>query len=116
MIFGVSWPVWLAWILAVFFVGNGVINLFGPKGMRDGFTRWGFPSWFHLFNGALQIVTGVLIALEPTRMIGLGLGALICFVVFATLIRHKEASHLPPGVLLLLVIVVTAWGLMPAAL
>ena len=110
MIMGVSWAVWLSWLLAAFFMVNGAINVVGPQGMRDGFKRWGYPPWFHLFNGVLQLATGVLIAYAPTRLAGLGLGALVCLAVFATLIRHREAAHLLPGAVLFGVILVTAFG------
>ena len=110
MLMGVSWPVWLAWLLAAFFVVNGVVNIIGPQGMRDGFARWGYPRWFHLLNGVLQLATGVLIAYAPTRLAGLALGALVCLAVFATLIWHREAAHLLPGAVLFGVILVTAFG------
>jgi hypothetical protein len=115
MIMGVSWPVWLAWLLAAFFVVNGAVNIVGPRGMRDGFARWGYPPWFHLFNGVLQLATGVLIAHAPTRLAGLALGALVCLAVFATLVRHRETAHLPPGLVLFAVILVTAFGVRAVA-
>ena len=115
MIMGVSWPVWLAWLLAAFFVVNGAVNVVGPRGMRDGFARWGYPPWFHLFNGVLQLATGALIAYAPTRLAGLALGALVCLAVFATLIRHSETAHLPPGLVLFAVILVTAFGVRAVA-
>ncbi len=104
------WPIWLAWILALFFAVNGVVNLIGPKGMRDSFARWGYPSWFHLLNGILQLAIAVLLLMGATRLLGLGLGTLLCLAIFATLIRHHEAAHLLPSVVLLLVILVTAYG------
>jgi hypothetical protein len=110
MIIGIAWSVWLAWFLALFFTVNGVVNIIGPKGMRDSFARWGYPSWFHLLNGALQIVIAVLLVMDTTRLLGLGLGVLLCLAIFATLIRHHEAAHLLPSIVLLLVILVTAYG------
>ena len=108
MLMDVSWSVWLAWLLATFFIVNGVINVIGPQGMRDGFARWGYPPWFHLFNGILQAATGALIAYAPTRLVGLAVGTAICMAVFATLIRHREAAHLPPGLVLFALILVAA--------
>lgn len=110
MIAGQSWALWLCWLLAVFFICNGIVNIIGPKGIREGFARWGFPSWFHIANGLLDLVAGVLIALPQTRPFGLGLGILICLGVFATLIRHRELAHLPPSVVLFVVVAVAGWG------
>lgn len=111
MIFNYSWAVWLAWILAAFFIGNGIANVIGLKPIRDGFARWGFPSWFHIANGILDIAVGAMIAWYPTRAPGLLLAALICVAVWITLIRHKEWAHLPPSVVLSVIVLLTAWGL-----
>ena len=46
----------LGWIIATFFIANGLVNLYGPESMRAAFFRWGFPRWFHLVNGAIQVV------------------------------------------------------------
>ena len=90
MIIGMAWPVWLAWILALFFAANGMVNIIGPKSMRDGFARWGYPSWFHLLNGALQLAIAVLLLMGATRLLGLGLGILLCLVIFVTLVRLQR--------------------------
>jgi hypothetical protein len=79
--------------------------------MRAGLARWGYPSWFHRLNGILQLVIAVLLLLDATRLLGLGLGALLCLAIFATLIRHHEAAHLRPSIVLLMVVLVTIYGL-----
>ena len=106
-----SWPIWLAYALAAFFCINGIVNVIGPKGMREGFARWGFPSWFHIANGRIQLLAGLLLIAEATRFLGLALGVLVCLGVFVTLIRHSEFSHLPPGIVLLFFILMDVWGL-----
>jgi succinate dehydrogenase/fumarate reductase cytochrome b subunit len=111
MSFGALWPNWLAWLLSAFFAVNGVVNVVGPRSMREGFARWGYPPWFHVFNGVLQLAIGFLIAFPSTRMVGLGVGALICVAVFITLIRHHEAAHLPPSIVLLLLVLAAAIGM-----
>ncbi|MBP0439240.1 DoxX family protein [Tianweitania sediminis] len=111
MILNYSWAVWLAWLLGAFFVVDGVLNLVGIKPVKNSFKRWNLPSWFHLFNGLVQLVTGLLVLWYPTRPLGLLLGALICLAIFAILARHRDWGHFPPSVILLIVILVDAWGL-----
>ncbi len=108
--FGIGWAVWLTWLLALFFVVNGVANLFNPKPFRESFERWKFPSWFHLFNGALQIATGLCLAFEQTRWLGFVLAVVVCLGVYATLIRVRELAHCPPIVVLSVLLLVAMWG------
>lgn len=110
MILGFHWGMWLTWLLAVFFIGNGVVNWIGPKAMLDGFAKWGFPNWFHRLNGVLQLIAGVLLLFPATFYAGIALGLVICAGIFATLIRHKEFSHLPPGAILCLLLCVSVWA------
>jgi hypothetical protein len=110
MIFGIDWTMWLTWLLAAFFIVNGVVNWFGPKPMLDGYARWGFPGWFHRFNGTVQLGAGVLLLFPVTFHAGIALGLAVCLGIFATLIRHKEFSHLPPGVILFALLCVGTWA------
>jgi hypothetical protein len=111
MLFGFSWAQWLTWLLAAFFAVNGVINITGPKAMRDSFAEWGFPGYWHIVNGAILLLTGILLVLPQTRPFGFGLGVLECLAIYITLIRHKAFSHLPPSVVMLIVLGVAWWGL-----
>lgn len=111
MILNYSWAVWLAWLLGGFFVVDGVLNLIGIKPIRESFAKWNLPSWFHLFNGVVQLVTGLAILWYPTRAFGLLLGVLVCMAIFVVLGRHKDWGHFLPSTILLIVILVDAWGL-----
>jgi uncharacterized membrane protein HdeD (DUF308 family) len=106
-----KWPIWLAYLLAAFFCINGVVNIIGPKSMVDSLTAWGYPSWFHIANGVIQLLAGLLLLAGRTRLIGIGLGVLVCIGVFATLIWWRDFAHLPPGIVLLLIILVDLWRL-----
>lgn len=105
------WGVWLTWLVAAFFVVNGVVNLFNPPAFRDSLAKLGFPSWFYLFNGAFQIVTGALLAFESTRKIGFALAVLVCVVVYAALIRCREYGHLGPIAVLSFCVGLAMWRL-----
>jgi hypothetical protein len=109
--FGIGWAVWLTWLLALFFVGNGIANLFNPKPFRDDFARWNLPGWFHLFNGAFQIVTGILLAIPSTRWLGVGLAVAVCLGVYATLARFREFAHMIPVTILSALVLLAIWGL-----
>ena len=108
--FGIGWAVWLVWLLALFFVANGIANLFNPKPFRDDFARWKFPGWFHLFNGAFQIVTGLLLVFEQTRWLGFALAVAVCLGVYGTLVRFREFPHMLPVTILSALVLIAMWG------
>lgn len=110
MVFGIGWETWLTWLLVAFFIGDGVVSAIGPAPMRASFVNWGYPSWWHLVNAAVCLAAGLLLFFPATRPFGFMLGALECFAVFATLIRHGEFSHLPPAVVLFALLVLGYWG------
>jgi len=105
------WADGLAWLLTLFYIINGAINLAGPPAMREGFARWGFPSWWHLVNAAVLFACGILMAVPQVRLFGFALGALHCLAIFAVLIRHGDYRHLPPPAVLLVVLALTSAGL-----
>lgn len=111
MILNYSWAVWLAWLLALFFLSNGVLNLVALKSMKNALLGWGFPPRFHIVNGLVQVVIGLMIAWYPTRAFGLLLAVVLCVAIWLTLIRHRDWSHLPPSIILMVIVLVDAWGL-----
>lgn len=97
-----------AWLLVAGFAGAGIVNAIGAAGTRDDFARWGYPGWWPLLTGVLEIGTAGLIALPLTRASGLALGALIIAAAVLTLLRHREFPHLAPLGLFALLIAVAA--------
>jgi hypothetical protein len=99
-IFDIPAPTLLAWLLALAFLGAGIVNAAGPGAIRDDFVRWGYPRWWNLVTGGLEALVAVLIAIPAGRVAGLALGAAICVAAVATVVRHKEYGRVPPGILL----------------
>jgi hypothetical protein len=52
-----------------------------------------------------------LLAFPQTRPFGFLLGLLEFMAIYATLLRHQAFSHLPPSVVLLVVMAIAYWGL-----
>jgi phosphatidylglycerophosphate synthase len=96
------------WLLVAAFFGAGVFNAAGARATREGFVRWGYPSWWCRVTGGLEILSAVLIALPPLRVVGLGLGAIVIVAAALTVLRHREYVHLAPlGAFLALIAVAT---------
>src|SRR5215813_10245945 len=92
------------WLLVAAFIGAGVFNAIGTSATREGFVRWGYPSWWHWVTGGLELLSAALIAIPLMRAAGLGLGTIIIVVASLTVLRHREYVHLAPlGVFLALI-------------
>ena len=99
---------WLPIALGVVMTGTGMVNLAGPKSVRDSFVRWGYPVGFHRVTGGLEAIAGLLLLIPATSRAG----AIGCVVILTaaviTLIRHRDWGHLPGAVVLTAVAVVVA--------
>ena len=84
------------WLLVAGFFGAGLFNAIGTPGTRNDFARWGFPRWWNILTGGLEMVSAVLIALPGSRILGLALGAVIIAAAVLTVLRHRDFSHLVP--------------------
>ena len=100
MIYGISGASLLGWILAIVFLGTGLVNIRGSASLKEEFLRWGYPAWWHVVTGGLEVLASALIAISSTRVAGLLLGGAICLAAVATILRHREYAHLAPGVVL----------------
>jgi hypothetical protein len=99
-LFSITAATLLAWPLALAFFGAGVVNTAGSAAIKDDFVRWGYPRWWNLVTGALEVLVAALIASPAARVAGLMLGTAICVAAVATVVRYRDYGHLAPGVVL----------------
>ena len=99
-LFGISTATLLAWLLTLAFLGAGVVNGAGPNAIKDDFVRWGYPRWWNLVTGVLEVLVAALIAIPVARVAGLILGAAICVAAVATVVWFKDYGHVAPSVAL----------------
>jgi DoxX-like family len=76
--------------------GAGLFNAVGASGTRSDFARWGYPRWWSILTGGLEIMSAVLIALPAGRLAGLTLAAAIMSAAVLTVLRHRDFGHLVP--------------------
>ena len=84
------------WLLAAAFFGAGLFNAIRTPGTKNDFARWGYPRWWSIFTGGLEMMSAVLIALPVSRSLGLALGAVIIAAAVLTVLRHRDFTHLTP--------------------
>ena len=98
----------LAMIVAVLFAGAGVVNLAGRGAVKRDFARWGYPAWFHLLCGALELLCAALLFGQQTRVLGLTLAGAILVVALFALLRNREPfGHLAPALVFSALVVAT---------
>jgi DoxX-like family len=99
----------LATIAAVLFAVAGVVNLAGLGAVKRDFAQWGYPAWFPLLCGALELLSATLLPGRQTRVLGLTLAGAIMIGALFTLLRNREPfRHLAPALVFSALIVVTA--------
>lgn len=98
----------LAMIVAVLFAVAGVVNLARPSGVKRDFVRWGYPAWFQLLCGALELLSAALLLSQHTRVLGLMLAGTIMVGALFTLVRNREPfQHLAPALIFSALVVTT---------
>jgi phosphatidylserine synthase len=98
----------LAIIVAVLFAVAGVVNLARLDAAKRDFARWGYPAWFQLVCGALELLSAALLPWQHTRMFGLTLAGAIMIGALFTLVRNREPfGHLAPALVFSALIVAT---------
>ena len=70
-LFGIAAAALLGWVLTLAFLGAGVVNAAGSAAIKDDFVRWGYPRWWNLVTGGLEVLVAALIALPAARVAGL---------------------------------------------
>ncbi|MEO9966880.1 MAG: DoxX family protein [Reichenbachiella sp.] len=84
----------LLWLLGAYLayrLGINGIRKFDPDGMwTKAFIRWGYPVWFRIFIGVLEVGGGLLVLIPKTRPLGalilavVMIGALSTRIIFGT--------------------------------
>ncbi|WP_412026143.1 DoxX family protein [Burkholderia cepacia] len=99
----------LATIAAVLCAVAGVVNLSRRGAAKRDFARWGYPAWFQLVCGALELLSAGLLVGHQTRVLGLMLAGAIMIGALFTLLRNREPfRHIAPALFFSALIVVTA--------
>lgn len=106
---GIGWRRALALALAAVFVAGSLTNIIAPGSIYAEYLRWGYPPWFHVVTGALELTTAVLLARASSRRLGAALGCAVMLGALATVGLHGEYGHaIPPLVIGSLTLVVGA--------
>lgn len=97
------------WLLSALVCIVFVFAGFGQAASRPSFVQmwhaFGYPHWFMVFIGGLEIVAAVLLIVPVTARLGATLLSIIMFGAIVTHVTHGQASFAPmPGFFAILAI------------
>ena|SRR5712671_2931155 len=101
----IPFPFLIAWSIGTILALAGLINIAGPRGLREAYARWEFPARFHLGVGVLQIAAAVLLAIPDMRVWGIVLAGSIMFGAVVTLFNHRRYVFAVPAIMLMAALV-----------
>jgi putative oxidoreductase len=98
---------WLATLaLAAVFFWTGARKVLGLGGWVAGFIQWGYPAWFRVLIGAVEVSSAALLLVPRLAALGaLGI-AVIMVGALVTLVRHDARSVATPLACLCMALVI----------
>lgn len=92
---------WHHYLFAALYIGAGANHFRIPKFYSRMIPPyWGYPNFFNLFSGALEIIFGTMVLYQPLRSIG-AIGVIALLVLFLTVhvymlqAREEKFSTIP---------------------
>jgi uncharacterized membrane protein YphA (DoxX/SURF4 family) len=99
----------LSVVLALAFLSAGGTKLLSNDEAALDFEEFGYPPWFAVFTGLLEVAGAVLIVIPVTRFHGAALLACVMAGAVFTHVRAEQFGMLLPPVMLLVLASVVAW-------
>lgn len=107
----------LSGLLALLFLMAGGSKLAGAEQHVKGFAHWGYPDWFRLVVGSVEVVSAVLLLVPRAAFFGAaGLAAVMAGATYTHLFRATGEGGMAAFTLLLLAFAgLLAWARRPAS-
>ncbi len=90
-------------LLAAMFLFAGGLKLADPAKAGGMFQHYGYPPWFALVTGAMEVTGALLLLVPPVAWAGAVLVGIVAIGATATHLTHAEASHAPVPLVLLVI-------------
>ena len=97
----------LSALLAALYLAAGGSKLAGAQQHVEHFAKWGYPDWFRLLVGALEVAAGIALLIPRAAIVASATLAVVMAGAVYTHVRHDEAAQaMVPAVLLILLALV----------
>lgn len=101
-------PTTMCLLLAALFAAIGLVQVTGPRFLRDAYERWGYWQGLRVFTGLLDVVTAAMLVDPDMRGWGIALGAVLTFGSVVTLLNHRHYAAAGAAVLMMVAFVPAA--------
>jgi|HubBroStandDraft_2_1064218.scaffolds.fasta_scaffold368873_2 putative oxidoreductase len=109
--------VWvLTGMLALMFLFAGGFKLSGAQTAIDNFAKWGYPDWFRIVTGLIEVAAGVLVLVPRTSFYGTLLILPTMVGAVLTHVTHGETRNIPLPLLLFVLAAILAYVRRPEGL
>jgi uncharacterized membrane protein len=88
-------------LLAALFAVIGVMQLSGPRFLRNVYARWDYPQAVRVVTGVLDIAAAAMLIDPDLRGWGIGLGAFLTFGSVVTLLNHRHYAAAGVAILMM---------------
>jgi uncharacterized membrane protein HdeD (DUF308 family) len=105
----ISFPFLTTWLIGTVLMVVGIINIAGPRKLRETYANWEFPPRFYLVAGVLEVTAAAFLAVPELRLWGIVLAGLIGFGAVVTLFNQRRYLSAVPAIILMV-------ALLPASL
>jgi len=99
----------LSGLLGVMFLFAGGFKLSGAQVAIDNFAKWGYPDWFRVVTGVIEVAAGVLVVIPRTSLLGAALILPTMVGAVLTHLTHEEARNVPLPLILFALAAVLAY-------
>jgi len=99
----------LSGVLAVMFLFAGGFKLSGAQVAIDNFANWGYPDWFRVVTGLIEVAAGVLVVIPRTSFLGVALILPTMVGAMLTHLVHAETRNVPLPLILFVLAAVLAY-------
>lgn len=96
----------VVWIIIAVFIAGFLVNIFGPKPVREEFTRWGLPQWLRIFAGIAEGVIAVLLIAKLYILTALVIASFVMSAAVLIVLYNQEIRRalIPFSVLVVILI------------
>jgi len=105
----ISFPFLTIWLIGTVLMVVGIINIVGPRKLRETYANWEFPPRFYLVAGVFEVTAAAFLAVPELRLWGIVLAGLIGFGAVVTLFNQRRYLSAVPAIVLMI-------ALLPASL
>jgi GNAT superfamily N-acetyltransferase len=94
--------------LALLFAAIGVVQLSGPRFLRNAYASWDYSQAVRIVTGVLDIVAASMLIDPDLRGWGIGLAAVLTFGSVVTLLNHRHYAAAGAAILMMVALVPAA--------